>query len=133
MAVSEDDRRNKRFVAVDELGFPEHGVVQGWLNGRAKVVRLVRQVFTNKDSSTGTLHLACSDITCDYDAAPLELQETVASGGVSQEPEIKRRSGQFTDTDAAHTKQPHLHVDLRGFQARMFEHQDPAQPHTQRL
>lgn len=68
VALSEDDRGNKRFVAVDELEFPEHGVVQGWLNGYAKEVRLVRQVFTNKDDSTGTLYLVCSDLTCDYDA-----------------------------------------------------------------
>ena len=42
VALSEDDKRNKRFVAVDALKFPEHGVVQGWLNGYAKEVRLVR-------------------------------------------------------------------------------------------
>ena len=76
VAVSEDDRRNKRFVAVDELEFPAQGVIQGWLNGYAKEVRLVRQVFTNKDGSTGILHLVCSDITCDYEAIPLELQKT---------------------------------------------------------
>lgn len=67
VAVSEKDRKAKRFVAVDELEFTGHGVVQGWLNGYAKEVRLVRQVFTNKDASTGTLYLVCSDITCDYD------------------------------------------------------------------
>ena len=68
VALSEDDRRNKRFVAVDELEFPEHGVVQGWLNGYAKDVCLVQQVFANKDSSTDTLHPVCSDIACDCDA-----------------------------------------------------------------
>ena len=76
VAVSENDRRNKRFVAVDELEFPEHGALQGWLKGYAKETRLVRQVFTNKDGSTGTMYLVCSDITCDYDAIPLELQKT---------------------------------------------------------
>ncbi len=29
---------------------------------------MVRQVFKNKDGSTGVLHLVCSDLTCDYDA-----------------------------------------------------------------
>ena len=29
---------------------------------------MVRQVFKNKDDSTGILHLVCSDLTCDYDA-----------------------------------------------------------------
>ena len=68
VAVSQEDRRNKRFVAVDELEFPEHGALQGWLKGYAKETRLVRQVFTNKDGNTGTMYLVCSDITCDYDA-----------------------------------------------------------------
>ena len=27
----------------------------------------MRQVFTNKDASTGTMHLVCSDIPCDDD------------------------------------------------------------------
>ena len=36
--------------------------------GYAKEVLVVRQVFKNKDDSTGILHLACSDLTCDYGA-----------------------------------------------------------------
>lgn len=68
IALSEDDRKKKRFVRVDELDFPEQTAVQGWLKGYAKAVRLVRQVFKNKDGSTGILHLVCSDLTCDYDA-----------------------------------------------------------------
>lgn len=42
--------------------------MQGWLKGYAKAVLVVRQVFKNKDDSTGLLHLVCSDLTCDYDA-----------------------------------------------------------------
>ena len=67
VALSEEDRKKKRFVHVDELNFTEHTAMQCWLKGYAKAVRLVRQVFTNKDGSTGILHLACSDLTCDYD------------------------------------------------------------------
>ena len=65
VALSEEDRKKKHFVRVDELNFTEHTAMQGWLKGVAKAVRLVRQVFTNKDGSTGILHLACSDLTCD--------------------------------------------------------------------
>jgi DDE superfamily endonuclease len=68
VALSEEDWKKKRFVRVDELQFPEQGTVQGWLKGSARAVRLVRQVFKNKDNSTGILHLVCSDLTCDYDA-----------------------------------------------------------------
>lgn len=68
VALSEEDRNKKRFARVDELDFPEQTAVQGWLKGYAKAVLLVRQVFTNKDGSTGILHLVCSDLTCDYNA-----------------------------------------------------------------
>ena len=67
MALSEDDRKKKCFARVDEPNFPEKTAVQGWLKGYAKAVRLVRQVFKNKDGSTGILHLVCSDLTGDYD------------------------------------------------------------------
>jgi len=68
IALSEEDRNNKRYVRVDALDFPEQTCVRGWLKGYSKEVLLVRQVFKNKDDSTGILHLVCSDLTCDYDA-----------------------------------------------------------------
>ena len=68
VALTDEDRKNKRFVRVDELDFSEKTTVHGWLKGYAKAVLLVRQVFTNKDGSTGILHLVCSDLSCDYDA-----------------------------------------------------------------
>jgi len=67
VALSEEDRKKKRFVRVDELNFTEQTALQGGLKGGAKAVRLVRQVFTNKDESTEILHLAFSDLTFDYD------------------------------------------------------------------
>jgi hypothetical protein len=53
VALSEEDRKKKRFIRVDELNFSEQTTVQGWLKGYAKAVLLVRQIFTNKDGSTG--------------------------------------------------------------------------------
>ena len=67
IALSQEDRKKKRFIRVDELDFPEQTAVQGWLKGYAKEVLVVRQVFKNKDDSTGVLHLVCSDLTCNYD------------------------------------------------------------------
>jgi hypothetical protein len=67
VALSLEDWKAKRFVRIDKLEFPEQIAVQGWLKGAARAVRLVRQVFKNQDGSTGTLHLVCSDITCDYE------------------------------------------------------------------
>ncbi|MDD5280467.1 transposase [Acidithiobacillus sp.] len=68
VALTEDDRKNKSFVRLDELDFPEQTAVQGWLKGYAKESLLVRHIFTNKDGGTGVLHLVCSDLTCDYGA-----------------------------------------------------------------
>jgi hypothetical protein len=68
IALSEEDRKKKRFVRVDELDFPEQTAVQGWLKGYAKAVLVVRQIFKNKDDSTGILHLVCSDLTCEHNA-----------------------------------------------------------------
>lgn len=67
IAVTEEDRKNKRFVRVEDLDLAEQTVVRGWLKGYAKEVLVVRQVFTNKDGSTGKLHLASSDLTCSHD------------------------------------------------------------------
>ena len=36
---------------------------------------MVRQVFTNKDGSTGILHLVCSDTTRDYDAITMSYKK----------------------------------------------------------
>ena len=121
VALSQEDWKKKRFVRVDELEFSEQGTVQGWLKGSARAVRLVRQVFKNKDASTGILHLVCSDLTCDYDAIPLDLQKTVASGGVSQILEVQCRHGQVANADFENPKQPRLHGNLCRLQTRMLE------------
>ena len=68
IAVTGEDRNNKRFLRVEDLDIPEQTLVRGWLKGYAQEVLVVRQVFTNKDGSTGRLHLVCSDLTCGYDA-----------------------------------------------------------------
>ena len=68
VALSAEDKRQGRFTRVDELQIPEPGLVRGWLKGYEKEVLVVRQVFKNKDGSTGMLHLVCSDLTCDHDA-----------------------------------------------------------------
>ena len=75
IAVTEEDRKNKRFVRVENLDLPEQTVVRGWLKDYAKEVLVVRQVFTNKDGSTGKLHLASSDLTGSYDAITTTYQK----------------------------------------------------------
>ena len=118
--MSQEDRKKKRFIRVDELDFPEQTAVQGWLKGYAKAVLIVRQVFKNRDDSTGILHLVCSDLTCDYDAIPLELQKTVAGESISKTLEVQCQPGQVpraNRANRANPKQPRLHGDLRHVQA----------------
>jgi hypothetical protein len=62
-AVSEEDHQANRFTPIDELPWQEETLFTGWLKDVPFPVLLVRQVFNNKDGSTGILYLACSDTT----------------------------------------------------------------------
>ena len=45
-----------------------HAFSLGWIAGVDFPVLLFRQVFKNKDGSTGILYLVCSDLDCDGEA-----------------------------------------------------------------
>ncbi len=64
VAVSEEDKKQGRFIRIDLLEWSEQKPVRGWLKGLDFPVLIHRQVFTNKDGSTGILYLACSDLDC---------------------------------------------------------------------
>ena len=66
VALTEEDQKNKRFTRIDQLNQPEQEAVAGWLNGLKFPVRLVRQIFTNKDGSSGALHLVRTRLTADW-------------------------------------------------------------------
>ena len=68
VALTLDDKRQGRFIRIDQLSWPEQEPIQAWLKGLDFPVLLSRQVFTNKDGSTGILYLACSDLDCDQAA-----------------------------------------------------------------
>jgi hypothetical protein len=65
VALSLDDKKQGRFTKVSELELSDKQAVRGWLKGFETEVLLVRRVFTNKDGSTATLNLVCSDLSCD--------------------------------------------------------------------
>lgn len=67
VALSEEDKKQGRYARIDTLELPDQQPLHGWLKGYAHAVLLARQVFTNKDGSTGLLNLVCSDLTCDGD------------------------------------------------------------------
>ena len=66
VALSEADHKKKHYTRLDQLDWPEEGAVTGWLKGLSFPVRLARQVFTNKDGSTGTLYLVCSQLNASW-------------------------------------------------------------------
>jgi len=68
VALSYEEKLEGCFTRIDALDLAEHQPVQGWVKGLDFPVLLFRQVFTNKDGSTGTLYLACSDLSRDGDA-----------------------------------------------------------------
>ena len=63
VALSKEDHQAKRFTRIENLDWSEETVVTGWLKDVPFPVHLVRQTFTNKDGSTGTLYLVSSDTT----------------------------------------------------------------------
>lgn len=63
VAVSEEDHQANRFTSIEELPWQEETLFVGWLKDVPFPMNFVRQVFVNKDGSTGILYLACSDTT----------------------------------------------------------------------
>jgi hypothetical protein len=63
VGMSEEDYQAERFTAIKDLSWQEETVFIGWLKDVPFPMSFVRQLFTNKDGSTGTLYLACSDTT----------------------------------------------------------------------
>jgi hypothetical protein len=68
LALTLEDKKQGRFTRIDLLAWPEQKPFMAWLKGLDFPVLLSRQVFTNKDGSTGILYLACSDLDCDQAA-----------------------------------------------------------------
>jgi len=75
VALSEEDKKQGRFVRVSELDLSDKQAVRGWLKGFNREVLFIRRVFTNQDGSTGRLDLVCSDLTCDGEKASAIYQK----------------------------------------------------------
>jgi hypothetical protein len=67
VALSEHDRKQGKFQAVDSLVFPDKTPLRVFLRSVEAALLIVRQVFTNKDGSEGCLYLITSDTTLDYE------------------------------------------------------------------
>lgn len=68
VALSEEEKRKGRFRAVSSQTIETGRTIQVYLKGLAFPVYLAKQVFTNKDGSSGTLYLVTNDGTLDFDS-----------------------------------------------------------------
>lgn len=62
--ISEEDKKEGRFVRICQLALVDQKAVRGWLKGFSHELLFIRRVFTNKDGSIGLWNLARSDLAC---------------------------------------------------------------------
>jgi hypothetical protein len=67
VALSEADKADGQYQRIDQLDLPEGTTQIIYLEGVPFPLRLVRQVFTNEDGSTGVRYLVTSDMTLNAD------------------------------------------------------------------
>ena len=65
IALSAPNKARGRYTRVDALQLQDKQTVRGWLKGFENEVLIGRQIFTNKDGSTGVLNLVSSDTALD--------------------------------------------------------------------
>lgn len=75
VALSEKDRKENRYTRLDQLAWTEQKAITGYLKGLTFPVKLARQVFTNKDGSTGILYLVCSQLAVEWDEITTTYQK----------------------------------------------------------
>jgi IS4 transposase len=66
MALSEAEKRQGKFKKIEELDLQTNQTYEVWLKGLDFPVLLVKQIFTNKDGSTGVLYLITNDLGLSY-------------------------------------------------------------------
>jgi len=67
VALSVDDKSKGKYQRIDQLEVPEDSTHIIYLEGVPFPLRLVRQVFTNEDGSTGVRYLVTNVLTLDAD------------------------------------------------------------------
>jgi len=69
IALSQEDKKNGRYVRVDSLTLLDKQTICGWLKGYEPKILLVRRIFTNKEGTESLLNLVCSDLESNGDEA----------------------------------------------------------------
>ena len=62
VALSEEDKKSNCFTRINELDWSEEKPLKVWIKGLKFPVLIHRQIFTNKDGSTGILYLISNDL-----------------------------------------------------------------------
>ena len=75
VALSGEEKKQGCYTRLDQLEWDEGQVVEGWLKGMDFPVKLLRQVFKNKDGSSGTLYLVCSRLDAGWDEITTTYQK----------------------------------------------------------
>lgn len=63
VALSKEDKLQGKFVKVDQLDLQPNRTCKVWVKGLDFEVLLAKQVFTNKDGSSGELYLVTNDLS----------------------------------------------------------------------
>lgn len=63
VAIDLKDKKQGRYVRIDTLNFSANEPIQGWIKGLEFPVIFHKQVFTNRDGSTGILYLISNDLS----------------------------------------------------------------------
>jgi len=66
VALSMEDKLEGKFHRVDSLDLQADQAITVYLRGQEFPVQLIKQVFTNKDGSTGDLYLVTNDLDLDF-------------------------------------------------------------------
>jgi len=67
VALSEQDRKAGRWTRIDEIDIPDNAPVEVWLKDLEFPLLLTKQVFKNKDQSTGVRFLVSNDFSLSDD------------------------------------------------------------------
>lgn len=62
-AVTEEDRKTGRWTRIDELKIPDNTPLKVWLKDLGFPVLMTKQIFTNKDETTGYRFLVTNDLS----------------------------------------------------------------------
>ena len=84
VALSQDDQRHARYTTVEKLALTPGDTGQIWVEDVPFALLLTKEVFTNKDGSTGERYAVTDDLTRECRADDQALSKTMGGRSVSR-------------------------------------------------